>query len=138
MGADQIAEIQPAIVELEADEHQHPDDAPRFFAVFSLAGRDSPWVEIYFDDDETIANLWYTIDANPLAHLTRRGVPLPAGARVVDTAKGLACTLAFDRCSSHDIARFVDRLFLDVFGCDEDYAVDVELCRFARPGLRPN
>ncbi|PYR68397.1 MAG: hypothetical protein DMF88_09400 [Acidobacteria bacterium] len=110
MGADQIAEIQPAIVELEADEHQHPDDAPRFFAVFSLAGRDSPWVEIYVDD----------------------------GARVVDTAKGLACTLAFDRCSSHDIARFVDRLFLDVFGCDEDYAVDVELCRFARPGLRPN
>ena len=138
MGADQIAEIQAAIAELEADERQNPDDAPRFFVVFSLAGRDSPWVEIYVDDDETIANVWYTIDAEPLAHLTRRGVAPPPGARVVNRAKGVACTLAFDRCSSHDIAHFVDRLFLKVFGCDEDYAVDVELCRFAEPGRRPN
>jgi hypothetical protein len=138
MGADQIAEIRPAIAELEADEHHDPDDAPRFFAVFSLAGRDSPWVEIYLDDDETIANLWYTIDAEPLAHLTRRGVALPPGARVVNTAKGLACTLAFDRCSSYDVACFVDRLFLNVFGCEEDYALDVELCRFTQPGRRPH
>jgi hypothetical protein len=138
MGADQIAEIRPAVAELEADERRYPDDAPRFFAVFSLAGRDSPWVEIYFDDDETIANLWYTIDANPLAHLTRRGVPLPAGARLVDMAQGSACTLAFDRCSSHDIAGFVDHVFLNVFECQEDYAVDVELCRFAQPGRQPH
>jgi len=137
MGADQIAEIRPAIAELEADERGRPESAPRFFARFSLADRESPWVEIYLDD-ETVANLWYPIDAEPLAFLAHRGVALLPGARVVDIEAKLACTLAFDRVSSHEVARFVDRLFLNVFGCDEDYAVDVELRRFTGPASRPN
>ena len=137
MGADQVAEIRPAIAELEADERDRGEAAPRFFARFSLADHPSPWVEVYLDD-ETVANLWYPIDAEPLAFLAHRGITLLPGARVVALEAGLTCTLAFDRASSRDVARFVDSLFLNLFGCDEDYAIDVEVRRFADPGGRPN
>ena len=129
MGADQVAAIRPALAELEADERTLVPDAPaRFFARFTVPEGDSPWVEIYLER-EAFINLWHPSDDDPLERLSGAGVrPLP-GTRIASSYKP-ACTLAARRGPSGDLARFVDALFDRLYGCGNDYPLDVELLRF--------
>jgi hypothetical protein len=133
MGADQVAAIRPALAELESDQQALGGDArARCFARFSLSPYDTPWVEVDLEEG-TVVNLWYPFETEPLAYLESLGVKVLPGARVLEVARP-ACTLAFDRVPSEELARFVDSLFLDVFACGEDYPVDVEVRRCPEAG----
>jgi hypothetical protein len=128
MGADQVAAIRPALTELESDQQALGASArARRFARFSLSPYDTPLVEVRLEKG-TAVNLWYPFETEPLAYLERLGVKVLPGARVLELASP-ACTLAFDRVPSEELARFVDSLFLDVFACGEGYPVDVEMHR---------
>ena len=74
MGADQVAAIRPAIAELEAAEASAtPGAAAQYFARFSLAGHECPWVEAYLEQ-KAVLNLWYPFDAGPLDYLRQLGI----------------------------------------------------------------
>ncbi|MEO8361637.1 MAG: hypothetical protein ABI672_16505 [Vicinamibacteria bacterium] len=129
MGADEVAAIRPVIAELEVAALEQPGEPAQFYGSFSVAAPDGPWVEVYLEQ-ETMVNLWYPFQEEPLHYLAMLGVqPLP-GARVVEPAPP-SCLLAFDRVPSHVLAKFIDSLFTSMYGCGEGYEIDVEVKTFA-------
>jgi len=131
VGADQVAAIRPAVAELEAAEASAaPGARAEYFARFSLAGHDCPWVELYLQQGDAVLNCWYSFEAEPLDYLRQLGIPIPPGTRVLEVGRP-SCLLAFDRPPSRAVAKFVDQLFLQMYACGDDYDVAVELCRFA-------
>jgi hypothetical protein len=129
LGADQVAAIRPIIAELEAAGLEQPGGGPaRYCGAFSVANRGEPWVEVYLEQ-ETIVNLWYPFQEDPLAYLVTLEVePLP-GARVADINRP-SCVLAFERAPSRVVARFIDALFTKMYSCGGDYPIDVAVRRF--------
>ena len=130
MGADQVAAIRPALVELEDDEKSHsPGGEARYFARFSVPQKDDVWAEVYLED-ETIVNLSFPFQDEPMDRLKLSGIELLPGGRVMDTTTGEYCTLAFHRVPTMTLARFVDALFSQALKCGDDYGVDVSILRF--------
>jgi hypothetical protein len=130
VGADQVAAIRPIVAELEDDERKHPSGAgARYFARFTVPSGRQPWVELYLER-ETVVNVFFPFEAEPLAWLRESGVePLP-DARVSELTRGLFCTFAFARVPSMTVAKFVDALFMKTLCCGEDYPLDVEIQPF--------
>jgi hypothetical protein len=130
VGADQVATIRPIVAELEKDEKEHPSGAKaRYFGRFAVPSGQQPWVELYLER-ETVVNMSFPFEAEPLAWLRDSGVePLP-DARVSDVTRGLFCTFTFARVPSMTLARFVDALFMKALCCGEDYPLDVEVQPF--------
>lgn len=128
MGAEQLAAIESAIEELEAEEALHPPGAPpRFFARFSLAEQE-PWIEIVMAR-AVVVNLWYPFDQEPQNQLLEAGVEVPAPFQLIENASP-SCTFSIPRGPVADLARFVEDLFLKLYAAHEEYALEIEMCAF--------
>jgi hypothetical protein len=125
MGADQIAEIRPAIAELETAAR---DSEGEFIARFDVSGRDTIWSEVVLG---TI-NLAYPFADDPLKRLRRHQIsPLPK-LKLTDWQAELFATFQYDpSTSSREVAKFVDRVMGEMLGAGTDYEVDVTIERIA-------
>jgi hypothetical protein len=121
VGADQIAEIHPAVVEVL----QAHADGEGWCATFEVTGDPDRWIQV----TATELNLAYPHDEAPSALLAARRVAGAEGLRLHEWEAGRFATFGFEaELDSRAVARLVDSLFQAVLGCeDTHYAVDVEL-----------
>ncbi|MCC7386883.1 MAG: hypothetical protein IT384_33915 [Deltaproteobacteria bacterium] len=121
MGADQIAELRPPIVEVLAAR----DEGEDFCATFELSGDASSWVQVTSD----CINGAYPHQDEPSEFLDP-----PLHSVIVQAWEpGKSVTLGFDSSlSAREIAVLVDSFFERVLGClGRDYSVDVTLERLS-------
>jgi hypothetical protein len=123
MGADQVAAIRPAIVELEEAARGHE---PEYVASFTVPGRERIWVQVVLG---TI-NLVYPFDDPPKQRLQASGVADLVGLTLQGWQPGVFATFAYEPATpSRQVAKFVDQILETVLGCGEDYPIDVEIAR---------
>ena len=122
MGADQVAAMRPAIVEvLEGTQ----GDAV-WCATFEIAGDPDRWVQVTSD----ALNVAYPIVAPP-AHLVS-GHERLSKLEVRDWKRNEYATFELpEGASAVEIARLADALFRTILGSGDDYRVDVGLERLA-------
>ena len=124
MGADQIAELRPAIVEVFAAAATGED----WCATFSVAGHAGPWVQVTRD----AINAGYPGDTPPSRLIENLPLPASVALQVVAWEPSKFVTFSFyQHASERDVATVVDVLFESLLGAGADYAVDVELFRIA-------
>ena len=128
MGAEHLAAIQSALEELESEEGLGgKEKPPKFFARFSLSEQ-QPWIEVVLART-TVVNLWHPYDDDPREILEESGVSLPASFEVIEDANP-SCTFSIPRIPPVELARFVEELFLKLYGAAEDYPLEIEMCAF--------
>jgi hypothetical protein len=126
MGADQVAAIRPAIVEIEDAAH---GSEPECFAKFDVSDRDEVWVEVALG----CVNLAYPFHDPPDLRLRSSGVAELPGLVLEDWRPGVFATFAYDPTTpSRQVAKFVDGVLGALLGCGEDYPIDVEITRFPK------
>jgi hypothetical protein len=120
MGADQIAEIRPPIVEV----FDGAAVGEAWCATFTVTGCADRWIQVTRDS----INVSYPWDSDPSALLVELPVPPFAELRVTSWEARKFVTFTFGRkVSARDVAKVVDVLFESVLGCaGVDYSVDVE------------
>lgn len=119
MGADQIAAIRPAIVELE-----EAPAAEDWCATFEVPGT-GLWVQVVLGT----LNFSYPYADNPGARLRDLGFAAP-GLEPTGWQPGKYATFSHAPLPSQDLAKLVDRLFVELLGCDhQSYEIDVSLER---------
>jgi hypothetical protein len=123
MGADQVAAIQPAIVELEDAAR---GNEPEYVASFTVPGRDQIWVEVVLGT----VNLAYPFHDPPEQRLRASRVVELAGVTLQEWQPGVFATFAYDPSTpSRQVAKFIDQVLGTVLGCGEDYPIDVGIVR---------
>lgn len=118
MGADQIAELRPAIVEVL----EGARSGETWCATFTEAGDPERWIQLTADT----VNLAYPHQDEPTARLAALS---PAASLQLDEWNaGRHATFRFDAALTPlALAQLVDLLFRGILGCDDDYSVDVEM-----------
>lgn len=122
MGADQIAEIRPAIAELEV---LPEDEQPDVVAEFQVAGREDLWVQVILGT----VNFSYPFMEDPIKRISDAGIGIPLGTVLEDWEPGNFATLGYLHEDSRKTASFVDELFEKLLGAEPGYAVDVAIQR---------
>ena len=125
MGADQVAAIRPAFLEIQDAVRL---EEPACFAKFAVPGCDRVWVEAALGT----VNLSYPFLDPPNERLQRLGIaPLP-GMVLNEWQSGLFAAFAFNPTTpGREVAKFIDRLMGVVLDCGDDYPIDVKISRFA-------
>jgi hypothetical protein len=116
MGVSQIARMEPSLSEVYASV-SGPDESPTSCCTLeslTLAGAEV-WVQVM----PGTVNMSYPFAEEPLELLRRRGVRSPSDLYLVEWAAGEYATFGFGNISPRDHAYFVDRLFVEVLGCDD-------------------
>jgi hypothetical protein len=125
MGADQVAAIRPALVEIEDALRLNESEC---FARFQVPGRDVVWVEAALGT----VNLSYPFPDPPDERLRRAGVVNLPGLVLDEWQPELFATFAYDSTTtSREVAKFIDQIMGVVLGCGDDYPIDVEIARVA-------
>jgi hypothetical protein len=121
MGADQIAELRPPIVEVFAG----AAEGESWCATFTVAGHPDRWVQVTRDS----INAAYPRATDPSVVIAALPLPAAAALRVISWQAAKFVTFGFSPdASERDVAKVVDVLFESLLGCaGVDYAVDVEL-----------
>jgi hypothetical protein len=128
MGAEHLAAIQSALEELEAEEAQNGKGRPpKYFARFSLSEQE-PWIEVVLART-TVVNLWHPHDDDPREVLEESGIALPSPFEVIEDANP-SCTFSIPRIPVAALSRFVEDLFLKLYGAAPDYPLEIEMCAF--------
>ena len=123
MGADQVAAIRPALVEIQDAVRLNE---PECFARFEVPGRDGAWVEATLGT----VNLAYPFPDRPDERLRRAGVVKLPGLILDEWQPGLFATFAYDsKTPSREVTKFIDWIMGIVLGCGDDYPIDVEIAR---------
>lgn len=122
MGADQITAMCPAIGSML--ERSHGDDV--WCANVSLRGDPARFVQVL----SNALNVAYPIAAPP-AHVLSKEERLGKLAVMEWKANEFVTLELPEGASAADIAHLVDGLFHLLFGCGEDYAIDVSVERLA-------
>jgi hypothetical protein len=118
MGADQVAEIRPAIVEVLEGAESGGD----WCATLTDSTNSSRWVQVTRD----MLNMAYPHDHAPSPTLESDGPT--SQMHLADWRPGSYATFTFEPClSARALAQVVDRLFVSILGSGPDYSVDVEV-----------
>ncbi len=138
MGADEVAAIRPALLELEAAlaELREPGSGP-LCASFEVEPPSGPWVQVVFGSPDTL-NLWCPPAAAPHDRLTRLSRPAPPDLALVAHEPGSYATFSFARPAPMELARFIDAVFVEFLGCSsKGYPVTVSLLRLPDEDVTP-
>jgi len=106
------------------------NDPGAYFARFSVPLGQRPWVELSLSPHGVggLLNMFYPFREPPIERLHQAGLePLPgmSGGSLFPQA---CCMLFFTPVASSDLAKFVDNIFVRLFGCQaEQYSVDVDV-----------
>jgi hypothetical protein len=122
MGADQIAAMRPMIVEML--EGSRGEDV--WCAIFEMSGDPARFVQVL----PNALNLAYPLVAPPAHVLSGNEVLAKLEVREWKAHEYLTLELP-EGASAMDIARLADALFHVVFGCSDDYRIDVSITRLA-------
>jgi hypothetical protein len=130
MGADEIAVIRPALLELEAAlaGPAMPGTGP-LCASFAVEPSSTPWVEVVLGATDTL-NISYPFAAPPLPldRLRHLSPPAPSDLDVAAHKPGVYATFSFSRPPAMELARFIDAIFVELLGCSGDeYPLTVSL-----------
>jgi hypothetical protein len=124
VGSDQVAAIRPAIVELE---NAARGSEREYFAKFEVPGRDGIWIEVALGT----VNFAYLYPEPPAGRLHAAGVVELPGQVLDEWQPGVFAAFAYDPATaSHLVASFIDQVLGKVFGCGDDYPIDIEIARF--------
>jgi hypothetical protein len=123
MGADQIAAIRPAILELEVAMTESP--RTEYFAHFEVAGRPSLWAEVTIGT----VNMAYPFTEEPLERLATAGVQALPGLALQSWKPMVFATFSYEHDVARSVAKFVDSVFLRLHGLETDYPLDVAISR---------
>jgi hypothetical protein len=119
MGADQIAAIRPAIAEIEQTRA-----GEEWCASFEVPDS-TYWVQVV----PGTVNLSYPYTDDPAARLLCIGRDSHE-LRLLNWQPGKYATFTYVSRTNSELARLVDRVFVMLFGCDDDtYEIDVSLER---------
>lgn len=140
MGADEVAVIRPALLELEAAlaEPPKPDTGP-LCASFDVEPDSIPWLQVVLGAPDTL-NLHYPFSDPPplLERLRQLSRPAPPDLRLVARERGVYATVSFTRPSPMELARFIDAIFIELLGCTADeYPLTVTLSHLPKEEGRP-
>ena len=116
MGASQIAEMETSLREVYKG-ISSPDDPPTLCC--SMEAMTISGLEVWIQVMPGTVNMAYPFTDDPLELLRRRGVRSPSDIYLVEWAAGEYATFGFGDISARDHAFFVDRLFVQVLGCDD-------------------
>lgn len=133
MGADEVAVIRPALLELEAA-LAGPEDAKTgpLCATFEVEPDCDRWIQVVLGAPDTL-NIYYPFPEHPLERLHCVRKPWPAGLNLTGYEAGTFATFSFDRQAAIELARFLDAVFVDLLQCREDeYPRTVKLFHLAR------
>lgn len=117
MGARQINEMMPAMGRVY-EGVKGPDDPPT--ACCTLEATTPSGEAVWIQAMAGTVNMGYPFAEEPLAMLRSRGVRVPADTYLVEWAAGQYATFGFGNLTPSDHASLVDRLFVKVFGCDDE------------------
>ena len=118
MGAAQIAEIRPAIAELES---LAPDERANVVARFGVPDEDALWVEVILGT----VNLAYPFGDEPSSRLKSAGVEALGSMVLVQWEQNVYATFEYRHESDLQTARFIDQVFEKLLGAPAGYAVNV-------------
>jgi hypothetical protein len=124
MGADQIAEIRPAIAEVFAG----VDAGENWCATFTVSGDPDRWVQVTADS----VNTAYPYREDPAEAV----VPLAIATslQLTQWQAGSYATFHFEAgIPARELARMVDVLFSGLLRAPSDYSVDVEIVPLSNP-----
>jgi hypothetical protein len=116
MGAEQIAAMEPSLREVY-EGVTRPDDPPTLCCTLeatNLSGSEV-WIQVM----PGTVNMAYPLSEEPPECLRARGIAVPEGFYLVDWKAGEYATFGFDNLPPREHASFVDRLFVNVLGCDD-------------------
>ena len=111
MGADQIAEISPAIREALAG-------GPDTCVTFSLAGKPDSWVQFV----DLVANAAYPLVEEPSGLITRLGFGM-----LESWEPGKYLTVSLAAGDARAIAKWIDQYFEQVLNAPAEYSLDVRI-----------
>lgn len=122
MGADQLAEIRPAVQELLAAIAGRAPHANELCVTFSVPDREDAWVQLTHDN----VNLAFPHSEQPLRFLRRHFVPSLPSESLLAFESGQYATLEHHSSSADELSVFIDRLFTAVHELPPDFHLDVE------------
>jgi hypothetical protein len=104
-----------------------PDDEPKFSC--TLESRSAAGGEVWVQVIPGTVNMAYPFDDDPLDRLGACGVDAPPALDLIEWDAGSYAAFDVGGVPARDQALFVDRLFVLVLGCDDEYelATSVEV-----------
>jgi hypothetical protein len=111
MGADQISEIAPGIREVLVG-------AGGWCATFEVSGDPSRWVQF----TQGTINAAYPYEESPDERL-----PLLGSCDLTEWEPRKYATFRLHLNEPRTVAKWIDRYFVDVLGCEQEYSIDTKL-----------
>lgn len=125
MGADQIAAIRPALVEVS----EGAEAGESWCATFTVSGDRDRWIQVTTD----AVNMAYPHQEEPTRRLAAAGAEM-GHLQCKEWEAGRFATFRIDGAlPAGRLARLIDLLFVTVLGCGADYPVDVEMATIREP-----
>lgn len=123
MGADQIAAIRPALLELMDAIARNDPGASDLCVTFTVAADPDAWVQVMAG----ILNFSYPRIEEPLPFLQAADAPSLPGLTLQTFEPEAYVTLSHEPCAPLLLARFIDRFISAVHELPDDYGIDVEV-----------
>jgi hypothetical protein len=133
MGADEVAVIRPALLELEAALTEPVGDSGPLCASFEVEPTGSPWLQVVFGSPDTL-NVYYPFgkERPPLDWIRQLRTLCLAQLRLTGHEPGVYATFSFSRPSPMELARFLDEVFVQLLESKDEYPLTVKLFRMAK------
>lgn len=125
MGADQIAEIRPALRELFDAHVRRERGADDLCATFTATANEDAWIQVQLG----IVNFAYPHSEDPIEFLRRRKISTLPGTEVATFKPHEFVTLTFGSASVDDLSEFVDAALAAIHNLPSGYAIDAQIER---------